>query len=275
MRLYYIIFYGKINILGEEDMYKSIREFIEKIKKNPNMIALISYGKIKIDKDVEENVDICIIMNNFNLNIESVHFDIKGVPVSASLRAYNDLLKDKPLSQKDLLLLEGEVLFDKSGIISRMIAKSREKWDKKEENIKIYNRNEVELKRFYHKSIIDRIRNKLHDDEVYSKFLINKNLLELITTYLELNNKSYKCDRELMDYIANASPSIYGLIEEFYATSNVDKLFNVMIKVSDIVFKESLSNYKKDDFIVIARDNDSIVGDSEREEIKDLLGVKK
>jgi hypothetical protein len=254
-------------------MYKSIREFIDELKRNVRVIALIKYGNRDVDDmSPGEDFDLYVIMNDFNSNIESVHFYIGGIPVDVSIRGYSDLLLQKPITKTDLELLTGEILFDKSGIISRMLNKSKENWTIEKEEKREISKNEIEWIRYSYKHILDKLKNNLSKNSLQSKFKIDITMKSLINTYLDLNRLEAEED-ELLDVIKDNEPELYSYLDDFYSVTNTEKKFDILHKIANVVFKNSNGVCKENEIMFLARDYDEDIDKDEKDEIIEEFAI--
>ncbi|MEN8904445.1 MAG: hypothetical protein ABF289_00640 [Clostridiales bacterium] len=254
-------------------MYNNIREFIDELKRNVRVIALIKYGKREVDDmSLGEDFALYVIMNDFSSNIESIHFYIETIPIDVNVRGYSDLLLKKPISKTDLELFSGEILFDKSGIISRMLNKSKENWVIEKEEKKKISKNEIERIRYSYKHILDKLKNSLDENNLQTKFNIDITMKRLVDQYFELNDLYYDEDK-LLDIIKKNEPLFYSYLDDFYSARSIEKKYKMLSKIAGVVFKDSNGICKENEVMFLARDYEEEISDDEKDEIIEMLAL--
>lgn len=100
--------------------FQNLSELIDRLKKSPKVIGIVRYGsRTPEDMSLGGDFDLSVFLEDNSLEIESLHFYIDYIPVDINLRTIEDLNLSKPMSFIDFALIDGDLLYDKTGILKK------------------------------------------------------------------------------------------------------------------------------------------------------------
>ena len=98
----------------------SIGDLLERLIQHSAVIGLIEYGSNHRDDDFSSgDYDLFVIFDSLTIAVESLHFDVNGVPVDLNLRTLDYLRCLKSLSGFESALVGARVIYDSTGELAR------------------------------------------------------------------------------------------------------------------------------------------------------------
>ncbi len=97
---------------GQEDtLPRTAAELIEALRANPTVLAILSYGS-GVGPDAADT-DLCVVVSERPLGLESVHFWLESGPVDLNVRTLAELKAASVEPGFDEVLREGTVLYER------------------------------------------------------------------------------------------------------------------------------------------------------------------
>jgi hypothetical protein len=252
-------------------MIKTINEFVTSLRNNPNVIALIVYGSRRIDDNsLGGDFDLFVFVNEeVTTEIESIHLYISDIPVDLNIRTKLDLRSNVPLTDIDFALFDGEIIYDKYNEMSALMEQAKLKWTYSSEEL---SSSQIDWERFSQQHVIDKIRYRLKEDVVFSRFLLNTNIYWLINNYFRIRGLKYKGEKQAIISIREKSPEIYEIIEKFYSTNCLETQFKLTKNLTELVLRPVKGSWRKDELIFLPRRKNYDILKEDKDRIKkDLL----
>jgi hypothetical protein len=201
--------------------YASTDELISHLSKNDKIIGIVEYGTRKVNEmSMGGDYDISIFLErDISNNINGVHFHIDSIPVDCMILSITELEKDKPSNPLLLAHIGATILYDKNGRTQKALEHINKTWNK----IVPLEDWEINFYRFFFKHTLDKIRNRLHNDIVFSNYSIALAETTLIDAYERINSLEPGKPRKVLEHMRNNDPELYAMIEAMQTSPDIEK----------------------------------------------------
>ncbi len=231
--------------------FQNLSELIDRLKKNPRVIGIVRYGsRIPEDMSLGGDFDLFVFLKDNSLEIESLHFYIDFIPVDINLRTIEDLNLRKPISFIDFALADGDLLYDKTGILEKKISSLKQRWKIQSNEL---TENEKSWERFSQKHALDKVKGRLNKEPLFCEFLLNTNIYWLIQNYFRVRSISYPGEKDALEWINTKDIKIYNKIEDFYRTKDLKKKLEISEELTELVLEPIGGPWRKGKLIALGR----------------------
>ena len=182
----------------------STTSLIDKLKSNPSVLGIVRYGRREIgDETPGGDFDLFVILREYDGALESLHFRWGDLPVDVSLRSLDDLERDEIEDTFDLVLSEGEVVYDTIGDLIERISRATSRWDRGALHL---SDDQRQATRFGHRHVLDKLERRLDSDPTRSHFLLATNIYWLIKSYFRVRCLPDKGETRSLAYLSEHEP---------------------------------------------------------------------
>ena len=216
--------------------FKDIKKFIDFLKQNDNIVGIVEYGGRSYDDMTKGgDYDLTVITRScISKAIDGLHFHIDGIPVDCMIKSVKDFLRDEPNSEFELVHLNCKILFDRDGITDDLLKTIKCRWKPKTR----MTQKDINWIRFTFKHMIDKLEHRLHDDVLYSKYLMAASLDWFLICYAKIKKLEIGKPKTYFEYMKDNEPELYACFVQFYGTVDVDELFRLMKFCAEYMTKD-------------------------------------
>jgi len=206
--------------------FKDIRQFIESLKKNRDIVGILEYGgRCCDDMSKGGDYDLTVITRTqISKAIGGVHFHIDGIPVDCMIKSIDDFMRDDPTNRFDLVHLNCKVLFDRGGITHDLLERINRLWKKETE----LSKRDISWIRFTFKHVLDKLEHRLHEDTLYSNHFMSASLDWFLQCYAKIKKLEMGKPKSYLKYIKEYEPELYDNFARFYETVDINKRFGLL-----------------------------------------------
>ncbi len=196
---------------------KTPRELVEQLTQNPSVLGLVRYGSRGVD-DVSKggDFDLFVFADGLLDDVESLHFYVGDIPVDLNLRRLADLQRDEPRIPFDRVLLEGEILFDRTGELKDAIAAAATRWG----GPSPLTEHDIAMNRFCQQHVLDKVRGRLNEDPLYCEFLLGANVHWLVASYFRVRLIPFPGEKRALHYLATQEPKLHEALRHCYKSQS-------------------------------------------------------
>jgi len=231
--------------------FQNLSELIDRLKKSPRVIGIVRYGsRTPEDMSLGGDFDLFVFLEDNSLEIESLHFYIDYIPVDINLRMFGDLDLNKPISFIDFALVDGDILYDKTGILKEKISSLTRRWKMQAKEL---TENEKSLERFSQKHALDKVKDRLDDKPLFCEILLNTNIYWLIQNYFRVRGIPYPGEKNALEWINTKDTKIYNKIEDFYRTKDLKKKLEISEQLTELVLAPIGGLWRKGELLTLGR----------------------
>lgn len=222
-------------MLISENSFDDIEGFIEHLKKNENIVGIVEYGgRTYTDMSVGGDYDLTVIFDKpISTNFTGVHFHIKGIPVDCMLLSKQDFISDTPLNEFLFVHLNCKVLYDKDNITSGLLNRIKANWST-QTNLSDF---EVNLFRFTFKHVLDKLRHRLHDDELYTRYFIYSSIDWFLSCYARIKGWELGKPKLHLKLIGNQEPVLFHIIAKLYSVNCLETQFELLAECASYMLE--------------------------------------
>jgi len=216
--------------------FATISDFIESLKFNENIVGIVEYGGRQWnDLSKGGDYDLTVITKNMiSEDIGGLHFHIAGIPIDCIIKSVADFLYENPLSPFDTIHLNCKILFDREGITEGLLKRIKTAWSN---SFDIAERDILWF-RFVFKHVIDKLRYRLHDDELYSNYSMADAMRYFLQSYEKIKNRKPGKIKDLLKYIKENESDLYNMLENYFKASDLDTKFHYLELCADYMAKD-------------------------------------
>ena len=200
---------------------KTIKQMIKRLKDHPAVVGLIEYGGAQHrDKSIPGDYDLFAVLATPAPEVESLHFHVGGIPVDLNLRTLDEIRAIDRAKGFDLVLLDGRILHDPSGEVSREIRALRERQEKLDApGLSPGNVGDL---RHGPRHTFDKLRNGRHSSTTLGRYLLHQLIYWALPQYFDIRGLPYRGERHALDYLQQYEPALFEAFEGFYASVDFD-----------------------------------------------------
>lgn len=229
-----------------------LREMIERLKAHSEVLGLIRYGGRHVnDMSPGGDFDLFVILKEAPENVESLHFYVEDIPVDLNLRTLTDLQRESPLTEIDLSLLQGEILYDVTGELAKLIKAAGQRW-RSVADVSGLTTHEANFLRFSHQHALDKIRHRLQSNPLMSEFLLASNVYWLVLNYFRLRLMPFPGERRALEWLAEYDAEFHHDLTRFYESRRLEDKFQLSESLSERALEPVGGLWKKHELIAFA-----------------------
>ena len=120
-----------------------------------------------------------------------------------------------------LVHLNCKIIYDKNNITKELLDRVQRTWSIPSE-VSDFEKN---LFRFTFKHILDKLRYRLHDNEVYTKYFIYSQFDWFLSCYARIKAWEIGKPKLHLKFIEEQEPSLYKIISSLYSENSLDEQF--------------------------------------------------
>lgn len=231
--------------------FQSLSELIDRLKESHRVIGIVRYGsRIPEYMSLGGDFDLFVFLGDNSLDIESLHFFIEDIPVDINLRTLQDLDLNKPLSFIDFALIDGDLLYDKTGILKEKISSLTQRWKMQANEL---TENEKSWERFSQKHILDKVKGRLNKELLLCEFLLNTNIYWLVQNYFRIRRIPYPGEKDALEWINTKDTKIHNKIEDFYRTKDIKKKLEISEELTELILSSIGGSWRKGELLTLGR----------------------
>ena len=228
-------------------MLNDLPDLFSRLKENPFVLGLLRYGRRTLDDaSPGGDFDLVVFVENRPENLESIHFHCGEIPVDLSLRTLDDLERESPLSWIDALFPEGEILFDRTHSLDRLLRTAAARWRPESPPL---GEHAINMNRFCQAHALDKVRNRLESDPLFCEFLLSTNIFWLVQTYFNVRLQPYPGERGALAHLQKEEPDIYRRVRDFYASTALADKFQIAEELTERVLSPIGGPWKRGELI--------------------------
>lgn len=222
-------------LLIDKNSFTNIESFIEHLKRNENIIGIVEYGgRTYTDISVGGDYDLTIIFDKpISANFTGVHFHINNIPIDCMILSKGDFMLDNPSNEFLLVHLNCNILYDKDNITSELLNRIQTTWVKKNE----LPDSEISMYRFTFKHILDKLKYRLHDNELYSKYFIYSSIDWFLSCYANIKGWEIVKPKLYLELIKNEEPILFNIISKLYSEISLDEQFQLLTSCAEYILE--------------------------------------
>jgi hypothetical protein len=230
-----------------EKSFDNIEGFIEYLKRNENIIGIVEYGgRTYKDMAVGGDYDLTVIFDKpVSKNFSGVHFRIKDIPVDCMLLSKEDFASDMPLDEFMLVHLNCKILYDKDNTISDLLKSVQTIWAVPRELSDF----EKMLFRFSFRHVLDKLKHRLYDNELYTKYFIYSSMDWFLSCYARIKGWEIGKPKLHLKLIEDEEPRLFDIISSLYSENSLDKQFELISKCADYMLQSIGGLWKEEEII--------------------------
>lgn len=214
----------------------SIESMLSMLKSNPSVLGLIEYGSAQVsDAGTKGDYDLFVVLNTKVENIESLHFFVGDIPVDLNIRSLHELQKAYYLTGFDTALLDGRLIHDPSGKVSKVVGELKDRQLK--HGLQTPSDQTVNSTRHGHRHVLDKARTYLNSNPLLVKLLLNTNIYWLIESYYRIRGLQYGGEKQALEYLKIIEPEVYRIFEHFYSVDDLQEQIEIQEKLTDIILQ--------------------------------------
>ncbi len=213
-------------MLTQRNTYASIESFIRHMKQNDNVIGIVEYGgRSYTDMSDGGDYDLTIIFNKpVSKNFSGVHLHINGIPVDCMLLSIDDFMSDVVQNEFLLVHLNCKILYDRNNITADILKRIQITWATPKELSDF----EKMLFRFTFKHILDKLKHRLHDNEIYTKYFIYSQFDWFLSCYARIKGWEVGKPKLHLKLIETHEPDLFSIISSLYSEKCLEAQFELL-----------------------------------------------
>lgn len=213
---------------------KTIAGMLGRLERNPQVTGLIRYGSDHhADGYSVGDYDLFVVLSS-QPTVESLHFSVESTPVDLNLITLEALTGQQPTSTfPQLALSNGSVLFDRTAKVGPALARLKEALAQTRPEAP--SAHTVAFLRHGHRHLLDKVRGRFHSEPLLSRFLLGVNPYWLMENYFRVRRLPFRGERHALEYWRRHEPELYGVLEAFYRTTDVEEQFGLTERLTDLV----------------------------------------
>lgn len=220
-------------MIADRNTFADIECFIEHVKQDENVVGIVEYGGRKYwDMSLGGDYDLTIIYDKpISNNFSGIHFHIQGIPVDCMILSIEDFKSDSPSDKYLLVHLNCTILYDKDNKTAELLNRARTVWSPQKSLSDFDNM----IMRFTFKHILDKLKHRLHEDPLYSKYFIFSQFDWFLTCYAVLKGWEPGKTKEHLNQIMSQECELYQHIRTLYSSQSLDDQYDSLIKCAEIM----------------------------------------
>ncbi|MCB9458319.1 MAG: hypothetical protein H6670_01625 [Anaerolineaceae bacterium] len=215
-------------------MFTDLRGFIDALQKNPQVVGIVRYGRRTIDDMLPGgDFDLFVFVRVRPQAVESLHFDVQGIPVDMNIRTLDDINRKTPLLPFDLALTTGDILYDPQGELAALIEQCKQNWQPDTSALGEHSRAFL---CFSHRHALDKVRHRLTSDPIFSQLLLSSNVYWLLQNYFLIRQMAFPGERAALNWLKSNDTEVHQGITKFFTTNDLAQKLTISESLSERVF---------------------------------------
>ena len=233
---------------------QTIDEMLLLLKSNPNVLGLMEYGSsYKREHHKVGDYDLLVFLRSKDNDVESLHFYVSDTPIDLNVRTLKEIRELEAAEEFETALLEGRIIYDPTGEVSREIEKLKVRHEKrKPERL---SEHSIAFTRHGHRHIFDKLKGRFGTDPLLSEFLLGTNIYWLVRTYFNVRNLPYKGEKYSLNYLQQKEPGIHHAIQEYYSAKSLQEKVEISKKITELVLEPVGGQWRNDEILAFGDDD--------------------
>jgi hypothetical protein len=230
-----------------QNTFDNIESFIEHLKKNENIIGIVEYGgRTYTDMSVGGDYDLTVIFDKpVATNFIGVHFHIKDIPIDCMLLSKQDFMSDMPLNEFLFVHLNCKILYDKDNITSELLRGIQTDWS----TPTVLSDFERMLFRFTFRHVLDKLKYRLYDNGLYTKYLIYSSVDWFLSCYARIKGWEIGKPKLYLKLIQNQDPILFDIISNLYSENCLEVQFDLLSQCANYMLDSIGGLWKQNEIL--------------------------
>lgn len=222
-------------MLIDENTFDNIESFIEHLKKNENIIGIVEYGgRTCTDMSPGGDYDLTVIFDKpVSTNFAGVHFHIKDIPIDCMLLSKQDFMLDSPLNEFLLVHLNCNILYDKDNITADLLKRIQTTWSTPIELSDF----EKTLFRFTFRHVLDKLKHRLHHNELYTRYFIYSSFDWFLSCYARIKGWEVGKPKLHLKLIQKHEPILFQIVSNLYSENSLEVQFELLSQCANYMLE--------------------------------------
>ena len=215
-------------------MFKTARQLVKCLQGHPDVVGLIEYGSARYQDDhFGGDYDLIVVLPERDLDVESLHFQLAGLPVDLNLRSLEDLRSLTRADGFDAVLLEGRIIHDPSGQVGRELRELGRRHE--QTSAPQMTSGRVAAMRHGARHTFDKIRNGRHADTTLGRYMLHQLVYWALPQYFEVRGLPYQGEKQALASLGQMDPELHGDFREFYGTVDWERQVELARRIEEQV----------------------------------------
>lgn len=251
--------------------FQSIAEFLDWLKTRPGVLGIIEYGnRTWNDQSPGGDYDLTLVVEDGLLRPGGLTFVLGGMPVDCGLCPRSDLERATPLSEFDVVLVRGRLLWDREGDLAAALDSIRVRWS---DAAPAPTSQEIDWERFTQRHVFDKVRHRLQSEPTYCRFLLATNMFWLLEFYMSLHALKKADYRMALEHLRAGDPQAWSDWERFYTTHDPAEMLALAEPLADRLLAPIGGLWREDEVIFHRRlPSDELTEDDRGATLEFLFG---
>lgn len=234
-------------LLLHENNFDSIESFIEHLKEKENIVGIVEYGgRSYTDMSIGGDYDLTVIFDKpVSKNFSGIHFHIKDIPIDCMLLSKEDFMSITPLNEFLLVHLNCKILYDKDSITADLLEKIQTTWGTHTETSDF----EKMLFRFSFSHILDKLKYRLYENELYSKYFIYSSIEWFLSCYARIQGWEIGKPKLHLKLIEEYEPELFHIITALYLENSLEVQFQLLNQCADYMLEAINGLWKENEVL--------------------------
>jgi len=219
--------------MKDTNIFTNLAEFIEHVSTLDDIVGIIEYGgRVHTNMEQGGDYDLTIIFDSpVSDNFNGIHFRVAGIPVDCMLLSVEDFKKPTPADSFYLVHLDGHILYDRTGETAKLLAEIKTKWKQPF----VLSDNRKMWIRFATRHTLDKLENRLFEDELYSRWSIVMTADYAFNVYDNLKHPKIGKPKACFSFMKENDPQLYAYFTHLYQTLDLTEQFDFLKKINHYV----------------------------------------
>ena len=236
-------------------MFEDLELLIDRLKRSGPVIGLVRYGsRGPADLSPGGDFDLFVFVEDRPADIESIHIYVGDIPVDLNIRCIQDLHRAQPLTAFDTALIQGEILYDKTGALAQELASLGHQWQRDADQLR---EHEIHMIRFCQQHVLDKVRGRTEAEPLLCEFLLSANIHWLVRAYFAVRGRQFPGEKQALEWLASDEPQVYANIGCFYASRDLAEKVRINERLTELILAPVGGPWRRDELMVLAAQPDA------------------
>ncbi len=255
------------------DWLETLGDLFARLRAHASVAGLVRYGSDP-GQGHTGDLDLFVLLYGSEPEVESLHFDVGGVPVDLNLLTLTRLETLEPdFAFPALALRGGAVLYDPSGRVGAALKRLEAGFD--ERRVEPLSAHDVAFMRHGHRHVLDKLRGRLASEPMLANLLLTTNIYWLLQSYFRLRQLPFEGEKKALVHFREHEPELYGLLETFYQAGDLRHKLDLAETITSLVLAPVGGAWRRGEVLAFGHENaqgDGDLAQQGRRVYRDLLG---
>lgn len=254
--------------LQDTNTFATLRDMIAHLSRLPQVVGILEYGsRCADDLSAGGDYDLTVVLDApLSRNVDGVHLHVAGIPVDCMLLCVADFDRDAPRQVFHLAHLGSTILYDRDGTMRRLLDHIEAHWPSQD----TWNDSDSMWLRFASRHTLDKLRHRLHDDELYTRYFIGMTAGFMLDNYAKLYGLPAGKPKVHWAHMQSHDAALYADYAALYSTTDVRKQFDALERINAHI-ADAVGGMWADDELLFHLTPDGIVDVDEQRQLMQLL----